>query len=205
MDGESRRFQTAHYRQQRERYLQTRMMTNNQVLAPNRQLLSTRRRSLPAVLVAPFALLTLAGMFDLAFLVTGVGFLTQVSFALIPAGIVGSLLAVAVGGYDWLATSRGSRVRSVGVWFAVGTVLVVTIFGWSWVARIGTAADDGGVGVVLGVIGATVAVLSGLLLADYLERLASLKTPQPTLEPVERLADAVWAEESVEPRQVAHA
>jgi uncharacterized membrane protein len=206
MNTELQRQRVAHFQQQREQYLHARQRATQPTLAADRQLLSTRHRYLPALLVAPFALLAVAGALDLLFLLTGNSFWTSLSFAMIPAGIAGSLIAVAVGVHDWFAAPAGSRVRGVGVWFAIGATLVVTIFAQSWVARIGVESDAGGLGVVLGFIGAAIALMTGWLLGEYLERLAALQ-PATTTSPAltEQPNELHHAGDIIEERRVAHA
>ncbi|HEX5164340.1 MAG TPA: DUF2231 domain-containing protein [Thermomicrobiales bacterium] len=206
MDRELQRQRAAQFRAQRERYLQTRQQRLQPALISNRKLISTRHRHLPALLVAPFALLAAAGSLDLLFLVTGNGFWTLLSFTMIPAGIVGCVVSAAIGLHDWFIAPPGSRVRGFGIWFTIGAALVVAVFTQSWVARFGIADDAGGLGVVLGFMGAALALLTGLLLGEYLDRLAAL-TPAEAPEPavVDQIATPQRVEEIIEQRQVAHA
>ena len=206
MNTELQRQRVARFQEERERYLQTRRKAIQPTLAPNRELISTRHRYLPATLVAPFALLAIAGMLDLLFLVTGNGFWNSVSFAMIPAGVIGSIAVVVVGAHDWLAAPAGSRARGVGVWFAIGAALAVTIFIQSWVARFGIASDDGGLGVVLGYIGAAIALLTGWLLGEFLERLSALERAEAAApEPPDQITGPHRIEDVVVQRKVANA
>jgi uncharacterized membrane protein len=206
MNTELQRQRVAQFQQQREQYLQARQRASQPTLAADRQLLSNRYRYLPALLVAPFALLAIAGALDLFSLLTGNGFWSSLSFALIPAGVIGGIVAVAVGVHDWCAAPAGSRVRGVGVWFAIGATLVATIFAQSWVARIGVDSDAGGLGVVLGFIGAAIALMTGWLLGEYLERLAALRPAHTTPPAVtEQTNELHHVGEIIEERRVAHA
>lgn len=206
MNTELQRQRVAQFQQQRERYLSARQRATQPTLAPNRRLVSTRHRYLPVLLVTPFALLAVAGALDLLFLITGNSFWTTLSFAMIPAGVIGSVVAVAVGLYDWFAAPAGSRVRGIGVWFAIGTSLVVTIFAQSWVARFGTASDAGGLGVILGFMGAAIALLTGWLHGEYLDRLSALKPATETEPaPTEHAVGPHLVDDIIEQRQVAHA
>ncbi len=206
MSTDLQRQRVAQFQRERERYLHARQKAIQPMLAPDRRLLSTRYRVLPLLLVTPFALLSVAGALDLLFLITGNGFWTTLSFAMIPAGVVGCIATLAIGLRDWFAAPVGSRVRGVGVWFAIGTTLVVMIFAQSWVARFGIASDAGGVGVVLGFMGAAIALLTGGLLGEYLDRLAALQPlPEASAAPVEHATGPQRIEEMIEQRQVAHA
>lgn len=205
MSTDLQRQRVEQFRQQRERYIHARQRATQPMLAPNRRLLTTRYRHLPLLLATPFVVLAVAGALDLLFLVTGNGFWTSLSFAMIPAGVIGSVITVAVGLHDWLAAPAGSRVRGVGAWFAIGAGLVVAIFAQSWVARFGIASDAGGLGVILGFMGAAVALLTGLLLGEYLDRLSALKPAAATSAQLDDAVGPHRIEEIVEQRQVAHA
>lgn len=205
MNTELQRQRVSQFELQRERYLTARARATQRTLAADRRLLSTRYRFLPVLLVMPFAVLTVAGLLDLLFLLTGNGFWTTLSFALIPAGCAGAIFALAVGLYDWFAAPAGSRVRGVGIWFSIGAFLVLTIFAQSWVARVGVASDTGGLGVVLGFMGAAIALMTGWLLGEYLDRLSALMpADEPAPAEIERLSQPVPVDEIAE-RRVAHA
>jgi len=206
MNTDLQRQRIAQFQQQRERYLHARQRATQPTLAADCRLLSTRHRFLPLLLIMPFALLAVAGALDLLFLITGNGFWTTLSFAMIPAGVAGSIVTVSVGLHDWFAAPAGSRVRGFGIWFVIGAAMVVTIFVQSWVARFGIASDAGGAGVVLGFIGAAIALMTGWLLGEYLERLASLRpADEPPTSPVEQPSGPHHVREIIDERRVAHA
>lgn len=194
MTTERQRQRVARFEMQRERYLAQRQRAVATTLADDRHLLATRFRFLPLLLVTPFALLTVAGAMDLFFLVTGNSLWTTLSFAMVPIGVAGSSVTLVVGLHDWFAAPAGSRVRSVGVWFAIGTILVLAIFVQSWVARVGISGDNGGLSVILGYMGSAVALLTGWLLGEYLERLT-------TLVPAIR-ANRILLDQSVAPQRI---
>lgn len=205
MDRELQRRRVSHFEQQREHYLAARARATQRTLAADRQLLSTRHRLLPMLLVLPFAVLSVAGLLDLLFLLTGNGIWTMLSFALIPAGCAGVIFAVGTGLHDWFAAPAGSRVRGFGIWFAIGAVLVLGIFAQSWVARFGVSSEAGGVGVVLGFIGAAIALMTGWLLGEYLDRLSALEPAElATPTEIELVAESHPVDEIIE-RRVAHA
>ncbi len=204
MTSELQRQRVQQFQQQRERYLYARQRASQQTLSPNRRLLTTRHPHLPLLLAIPFAILTVAGALDLLCLLTGSSTWSSLSFAMIPAGVVGSVAAAIVGMHDWFAVQAGSRVRGIGAMFAIGTAIVVVIFAQSWVARFGFSGDVGGVGVILGFMGAAIALLTGWLLGEYLERLAALK-PAAELPQIERVTPTHRIEEVIEQRHVAHA
>jgi uncharacterized membrane protein len=179
MISDAQRQRVERYQQQRERYVEARRRAVQEVLIVDREPLSTRHRALPALLAAPFGILALAGALDLLYLATGNHFWTIASSVMIPVGVAGCVATAGAGLRDWFAAPPGSRARGVGVWFVVGTALVVTIFLQSWIARLGDGADPAGQAVVLGFMGAAVALLTGWLLGEYLDRL-SVVTIRPT-------------------------
>ena len=205
MISELERQRVTQHQIQRERYLHARKRSNQPMLAADRQLLATRFRHLPLLLVTPFAILAVAGALDLLFLVTGNTLWTTLSFTMIPAGVVGGVVSVAVCTHDWFAAPSGSRVRSVGAWFAIGTALAITIFAQSWAARFGTVGDTGGLGVILGCMGGSIALMSGWLLGEYLDRLSMLLPAAPEPAQVERETAPRLIDEIVEERRAARA
>jgi uncharacterized membrane protein len=205
MISELERQRVTQHQIQRERYLHARKRSNQPMLAADCQLLATRFRHLPLLLVTPFAILAVAGALDLLFLVTGNTLWTTLSFTMIPAGVVGGVVSVAVCTHDWFAAPSGSRVRSVGAWFVIGTALAITIFAQSWAARFGTVSDTGGLGVILGCMGGSIALMSGWLLGEYLDRLSMLLPAAPEPAQVERETAPRLIDEIVEERRAARA
>ncbi len=87
------------------------------------------------LIVFPLGLLGTAAIFDAISLATGSGRWSDVAFYLIAAGLVGALAASPPGLVDWLAIPSGTRAKAVGLWHAVGNLIVVGLFAVSWYLR----------------------------------------------------------------------
>src|SRR4051794_20517907 len=91
----------------------------------------------PMLIVFPLGLLITAVVFDIIYLITDHGRWSDYGWHLIAAGIIGGLLAAVFGLIDWLAIPRGTRAKSIGLWHGIGNVVVVVLFGVSWLLRKG--------------------------------------------------------------------
>ncbi|MGH9176853.1 MAG: DUF2231 domain-containing protein [Vicinamibacterales bacterium] len=183
MISDIQRQRVTHYQLQRERYMVARREAMQEKLVSARPLLATTFPWMPVLLVAPFAVLALSGALDLLFLVTTNSFWTATSFVMITFGVAGTVAAVMVALLDWFALPAGSRARSVGSWFVIGAALVVGVFLFAWIPRYGSVGDPGAQGVVLGVTGSSVALLTGWLLGEYLGHLKSVTVVAQDLGP----------------------
>ena len=181
MNTELQRQRVARFEPQREHYLDARQRTTKPTLAADRRLLTTRSRYVP---VAGHAVRAPGGGRSARSALSPhrQRLLDDTQLRDDPGRRRRQRLRARDGRHDWFAAPAGSRVRSVGVWFAIGTILDVTIFTQSWVARFGVDSDAGGLGVVLGFMGSAVALMTGWLLGEYLERLAALQ-PATTTSP----------------------
>lgn len=90
----------------------------------------------PMLIVYPLGLLSTAVLFDLAYLLTGNADLSTFSFWALLAGVVGGLLAAAFGLIDWLGIPKDTRARKVGLLHGTGNLVVVLLFGASFLARV---------------------------------------------------------------------
>src|SRR4028119_1803514 len=61
--------------------------------------------------------------------------LSEYSFAMIGAGIIGGLIAAPFGTRDWLAIPHGTRAKRVGAAHGLGNVLALALFAGSWLLR----------------------------------------------------------------------
>jgi uncharacterized membrane protein len=126
----------------------------------------------PMLVVFPLGLLATSLVFD--FIARGAdntGFAIA-SYYMIPAGIIGGLLAAIPGLIDWLAIPANTRAKAIGLWHAVGNVIVLVCFGVSWVIRYN---DDNVLpansAIGLSVLGAGIAVITGWLGGEMVDRL----------------------------------
>jgi uncharacterized membrane protein len=125
----------------------------------------------PILIVFPLGLLATAVIFDIICLLTGTGFWSQIAFWMIAAGVIGGLAAALFGFIDYLAIPAHTRARSVGFWHGIGNVVVVLLFVVSWVMRRPDPLHPSVVAYALSFIGAGLALLTGWLGGELVERL----------------------------------
>ena len=123
------------------------------------------------LIVFPLGLLVTSVVFDVIHLVTGGEQWTIVSYWLIPAGIVTGLLAAVFGLLDWLKITAGTRAKRVGALHGVGNVIVVALFAASWYLRGAPTTDPNAVALVLSFLGGGLAMVTGWLGGELVDRL----------------------------------
>jgi uncharacterized membrane protein len=133
----------------------------------------------PILIVFPLGLLATAAIFDIIYLIRGNPQWTVLSFWLIAAGVIGGLVAAVPGLVDWYYIPSETRAKSVGLIHGIGNVVVVGLFGASWLLR----RKVGGPGVfdqagaptsaalVLSFAGVLLALFTGWLGGELVERL----------------------------------
>lgn len=87
------------------------------------------------LIVFPLGLLMTSWMFDIGFYVTHNNTLATLAYWNIAAGIAGGLLAAVFGLIDWIAIPLGTRAKAVGAWHAGWNIVMLMLFGASWVVR----------------------------------------------------------------------
>ncbi len=125
----------------------------------------------PMLIVFPLGLLATSLVFDIIHAGTGTDGLALASFYMIPAGVIGGLAAALFGFIDWLAIPKRSRARWVGAVHGIGNVIVVALFVISWALRYGDPLHPGAASVVLSLIGVLLALVTGWLGGELVERL----------------------------------
>lgn len=123
------------------------------------------------LIVFPLGLLGMGVIFDVIRFVTGNAVLSTASYYMIGAGIIMGLVAAVFGLVDWLAVPANTRARSVGGRHGAGNVVVVLLFVISWWIRRGDPADPSVVALVLELIGLGLALVTGWLGGELVERL----------------------------------
>lgn len=93
----------------------------------------------PMLIVLPLGLLSAAALFDVLYVVTGNADLATFAYWAVLVGVIGGLLAAIFGAIDWMAIPKGTRARRIGTLHGAGNVVVVLLFGLSWLARGGSA------------------------------------------------------------------
>ncbi len=123
------------------------------------------------LVVFPLGLLATALIFDIIRLAGGSPNFGWASFYMIAAGVLGGLAAAVFGLVDWLAVPRGTRARRVGALHGAGNVLVVALFVLSWALRVGDPAHAGAAPFVLAIVGVLLALVTGWLGGELVDRL----------------------------------
>ena len=125
----------------------------------------------PMLIVFPLGLLGMGVIFDIIYLVSKNSRWTEVAFYNIGAGIITGLLAAVFGFIDWYAIPRGTRAKRIGLLHGVGNVVVVVLFVVSWLLRRPSPAAPPDGAIVLGFIGLALALVTGWLGGELVERL----------------------------------
>src|SRR5579862_3597868 len=123
------------------------------------------------LVVFPLGLLATAVIFDgLTFLLRNSAWSTA-AFYMIGAGIVGGLVAAVFGLIDWLAIPHATRAKAVGAWHGLGNVVVVILFVGSWIMRWNAPGDPSTLAIVLSFLGVIMALVTGWLGGELMDRL----------------------------------
>ncbi len=125
----------------------------------------------PILIVFPLGLLATGVIFDVIYLIWGNPTFATVAYWMIAAGIVGGLLAALPGWIDWFAIPSGTRAKSVGLTHGLGNVLVLLLFIGSWWLRRDAPERPELLEHILAFAGAGLAVLTGWLGGELVERL----------------------------------
>jgi uncharacterized membrane protein len=97
----------------------------------------------PMLVTFPAGLLVTSLTLDIAHAITGRSAFAVVSYWNIAIGIAMGLVAALFGLIDWLAIPVRTRARRVGLWHALGNVVVLSLFAAAWLARRATALHAG--------------------------------------------------------------
>jgi uncharacterized membrane protein len=140
-----------------------------------------------SLIVFPLGLLGMAEIFDLLALAMGQGYWAEIALWMMIAGVVTGLIAAPFGLVDWLAIPAGTRAKRIGAIHGVGNVIVVALFALSswlrWGAPQATVAlsvflpfdmflrTSAGLAVILSLIGFVLALVTGWLGGELVDRL----------------------------------
>jgi uncharacterized membrane protein len=125
----------------------------------------------PMLIVFPLGLLATSVVFDLIAHGTADGKWAEMAFWMIAAGILGGLLAAVFGLIDWLAIPSGTRAKAVGLWHGLGNVVVVALFAAGWLLRRPAPHEPAGVPLALSVVAVVLALVTGWLGGELVDRL----------------------------------
>jgi uncharacterized membrane protein len=125
----------------------------------------------PMLIVFPLGLLATAVIFDIVYLISNSIQWTVAAYYMIGAGIVGGLAAAVFGWLDWFAIPGGTRAKRVGLWHGAGNVVVLVLFILSWLLRRENPALPPTEAIVAGLAGVALAVITGWLGGELVDRL----------------------------------
>jgi uncharacterized membrane protein len=123
------------------------------------------------LIVFPLGLLAMAILFDLLALGSGNGYWSEIAFWMMAAGVITGLIAAPFGAIDWLAIPTGTRARRIGALHGIGNVIVVLLFAVSWLFRRDAPAAPGGLALLLSFAGGVLALGTGWLGGELVDRL----------------------------------
>jgi uncharacterized membrane protein len=124
------------------------------------------------LIVFPLGLLATALLFDVIQLVTGNGFWSELSYWMIAAGVVSGLVAAPFGLVDWMAIPWRTRAKRIGAVHGGGNVVVLALYGISWLMRTGNPAAPETPALVMAFLGGGLAMVTGWLGGELVDRLA---------------------------------
>src|SRR5689334_622794 len=123
------------------------------------------------LIVFPLGLLATAVIFDVLHYLTGNATWTGIAYYMMPAGIIGGLLAALFGLIDWLGIPGGTRAKAVATTHGLGNVLMILLFGGSWLLRQNVPSDPGVFAYILSFAGAAVSIFTGWLGGELVDRM----------------------------------
>jgi uncharacterized membrane protein len=123
------------------------------------------------LIVFPLGLLGMAVIFDLISFWTHNARWTEVAFYMIGAGILTGLLAAIFGLVDWVAIPNDTRAKHVGAVHGIGNVIVVLLFIGSFYFRWQDPSNVPGVAYVCSFVGFCIALFTGWLGGELVDRL----------------------------------
>lgn len=123
------------------------------------------------LIVFPLGLLATAVVFDIIYLISDRPIWTHAAFYMIAAGALVGLAAAVPGWIDWAAIPRGTRAKRIGLLHGSGNVIVLGLFVLSWVLRRAAPEAPPTEAIVAGLAGALLAVVTGWLGGELVDRL----------------------------------
>jgi uncharacterized membrane protein len=123
------------------------------------------------LIVFPLGLLAMAVVFDLFAIGLSQGYWSEIAYWIIAAGVITGLLAAPFGTIDWFAIPPGTRAKRIGGVHGIGNLLVVLLFAVSWLMRGDAPATPGGVALTLSFAGGCLALFTGWLGGELVDRL----------------------------------
>jgi uncharacterized membrane protein len=126
----------------------------------------------PMLIVFPLGLLAMAVVFDVVGRIRVRSGWYAASYHMIAAGVISGLVAAIFGFIDWRGIPPNTRARRVGRLHGLGNVVVVALFAVSWLLRRRAPLSPSTAAIVLGVLGALLALVTGWLGGELVDRLS---------------------------------
>jgi uncharacterized membrane protein len=124
------------------------------------------------LIVFPLGLLAMAVVFDLIAIASGNGYWSEIGYWMIAAGVVTGLLAAPFGLIDWFAIPSGTRAKRIGAVHGLGNVLVLLMFGVSWLMRGDAPRFPEPIALALSFAAGGIALFTGWLGGELVNRLS---------------------------------
>lgn len=125
----------------------------------------------PILITLPLGLLTASLFFDFKSKLQHNPGDAKIARALVGGGVLTGILAALVGTIDYRAIPNGTRAKSVGLTHALGNVVVLALFALSWKKRRPNETMPDTSAVLLSIVGASLAGLTGWLGGELVYRL----------------------------------
>ena len=126
----------------------------------------------PMLIVFPLGLLAMALIFDVLHFAMGNGYWSEIAYWMIAAGVISGLVAAPFGLVDWLAIPSGTRAKRIGTLHGVGNLVVVVLYASSWLMRRAAPQDPVTAAYALSFAGGVLALFTGWLGGELVDRLA---------------------------------
>jgi len=126
----------------------------------------------PMLIVFPLGLLAMALIFDILHFAMDNGYWSEIAYWMIAAGVISGLVAAPFGLVDWLAIPSGTRAKRIGALHGVGNLVVVVLYAASWWMRRAAPQDPMAVAYVMSFAGGGIALFTGWLGGELVDRLA---------------------------------
>jgi uncharacterized membrane protein len=125
----------------------------------------------PMLVVFPLGLFATSLAFDLVRLAGGGEGFSVAAFYMIAAGIIGGLAAAVFGLVDYLAIPRQTRAKAIGAAHGLLNLAIVALFVFSWGIRVRDPAAVHGAAILLSAMAVLLALVSGWLGGELVDRL----------------------------------
>jgi len=123
------------------------------------------------LIVFPLGLLAMAVIFDLLAIAMNQGYWSEIAYWMIAAGAITGLVAAPFGFIDWLAIPSGTRAKRIGAVHGIGNVVVVMLFGSSWLLRGNAPQAPPSLALLLSFAAGGLALVTGWLGGELVDRL----------------------------------